>query len=159
MHFTCRARVTRFVLATQAAVLRSKTIRGKLENLAGYGFVVYCTYKIIKCTVNIIFSLDPKKDPISRSFELTLKVRAPSERSTTLPPCITPFCVCMLATDPECGSTRGVGAARVFHFGWLPCVCLRAWILEAVHQGASGGAAVLGWVVLNSMQSIVCACV
>ena len=43
--------------------------------LRRYGFVVYCVYKIIKCTVNIIFALDPKKDPITRGFELGLKVR------------------------------------------------------------------------------------
>ena len=36
--------------------------------------MVYCVYKIVKCTVNIIFSLDPKKDPITRGFELGLKV-------------------------------------------------------------------------------------
>lgn len=37
--------------------------------------MVYCVYKILKCTVNIIFALDPKKDPITRGFELGLKVR------------------------------------------------------------------------------------
>lgn len=84
----------------RVAIRKSKTLKGRFFNLVGHGFVVYCVYKMVmvsptpatpvckcslstsqsthylrQCTVNIVFSRNPKKDPITRGFELLLWVR------------------------------------------------------------------------------------
>lgn len=49
---------------------RSKTLYGRLRNYAGYIFSIYCIYKLVFAMINIFFKRDPKKDPITRVFEV-----------------------------------------------------------------------------------------
>lgn len=58
---------------SQRQAAKSKTLLGRFYNLAGYGFAVYCIYKIVMATINIIFSRDPTKDPITLASERALK--------------------------------------------------------------------------------------
>ena len=38
--------------------------------MLGYFLSVYCLYKMVIATVNIIFDRDPTKDPVTRGFEV-----------------------------------------------------------------------------------------
>jgi len=48
----------------------SKTLKGRWFNFLGYFFSLYCAYKIVMCTVNIIFDRVGKKDPITLASEI-----------------------------------------------------------------------------------------
>ena len=57
----------------QARVAYSRTWRGWFFNVTGYIFAVWCLYKIIMCTINIVFQRVAKLDPVSRTLELALR--------------------------------------------------------------------------------------
>uniref|UniRef100_A0A8D8LMF8 Golgi pH regulator n=3 Tax=Cacopsylla melanoneura TaxID=428564 RepID=A0A8D8LMF8_9HEMI len=48
----------------------SKTWKGKYFNILGYFFSLYCVWKILICTINIVFDRVGKKDPVTRGIEL-----------------------------------------------------------------------------------------
>uniref|UniRef100_A0A1A9VVL4 Abscisic acid G-protein coupled receptor-like domain-containing protein n=1 Tax=Glossina austeni TaxID=7395 RepID=A0A1A9VVL4_GLOAU len=50
----------------------SKTLQGRYFNVIGHFFSVYCLWKILICTVNIIFDRVGKKDPVTRGFEIAV---------------------------------------------------------------------------------------
>jgi len=50
----------------------SKTLKGRWFNFLGYFFSLYCAYKIVMCTVNIIFNRVGKKDPITLAGEIVV---------------------------------------------------------------------------------------
>ncbi|CAG8488948.1 80_t:CDS:2 [Paraglomus occultum] len=50
----------------------SKTWKGKYFNFLGYIFSIYCIYKIVMATINIIFSRKVGKDPISNGLALAI---------------------------------------------------------------------------------------
>src|SRR3989338_6165614 len=54
----------------QARVAQSKTTKGRMFDLLGYVLSVYCVYKIIMSTANIIFDRRPQDDPISIGLKL-----------------------------------------------------------------------------------------
>ena len=64
------ARVWTCVCCAQEAVRQSMTRRGRFFNMLGYFLSVYCLYKMVMATVNIIFDRDPTKDPVTRGFEV-----------------------------------------------------------------------------------------
>lgn len=51
-------------------VRKSKRLKGKFFNCMGYFFSVYCVYKMVMASVNIIFQRVMKRDAISRGIEL-----------------------------------------------------------------------------------------
>jgi len=55
---------------TKERIKESKTIKGRYFNFLGYFFSLYCAYKIVMCTVNIIFDRVGKKDPITLASEI-----------------------------------------------------------------------------------------
>jgi len=56
------------LLEYQERIAFSQTYEGRLFNLFGYGFAVYCVYKVVMTTVNIILRRVGKIDPISRGI-------------------------------------------------------------------------------------------
>ena len=56
-----------------AAVASSRTCQGRLMNLLGYFFSVFCVYKMVMASVNIIFQRVNKIDPISRTLQFLLQ--------------------------------------------------------------------------------------
>ena len=54
----------------QARVAQSKTTKGKLFDMLGYILSVYCVYKIVMSSANIIFDRRPQDDPISIGLRL-----------------------------------------------------------------------------------------
>ncbi|KAL1457488.1 hypothetical protein WDU94_007714, partial [Cyamophila willieti] len=48
----------------------SKTWKGKYFNILGYFFSLYCIWKILICTINIVFDRVGKKDPVTRGIEI-----------------------------------------------------------------------------------------
>ncbi|KAL7290051.1 hypothetical protein TKK_0015780 [Trichogramma kaykai] len=50
----------------------SQTWRGKYFNFLGYFFSVYCLWKIVISTINIIFDRVGKKDPVTRGMEIAV---------------------------------------------------------------------------------------
>ena len=50
----------------------AKTHLGRFYNVMGYFYSSYCVYKIVMCTVNIVFSRRPGRDPISRFLGICL---------------------------------------------------------------------------------------
>jgi hypothetical protein len=51
-------------------LLYSYTWRGKYYNVLGYIFSAYCIYKLIMCSINIIFDRVGKTDPVTYSLSL-----------------------------------------------------------------------------------------
>ncbi|OTF77933.1 Golgi pH regulator-like protein [Euroglyphus maynei] len=49
--------------------LQSRTIKGQFFNYLGYFFSIYCIYKIILCTINIVFDRVGRMDPITRTLQ------------------------------------------------------------------------------------------
>ena len=56
----------------RAALAKSRTCKGRLYNLIGYFFSVYCIYKMVMAAVNIVFQRVGRTDPVSRGLELLL---------------------------------------------------------------------------------------
>lgn len=54
----------------QLQIYQSKTIKGKFFNIIGYIFSIYCIYRIFMSSINLIFKRNPKKDPITRLFDI-----------------------------------------------------------------------------------------
>ncbi|ENN76745.1 Golgi pH regulator isoform X1 [Dendroctonus ponderosae] len=50
----------------------SKTWKGSYFNFIGYIFSGYCLWKIIICTINIVFDRVGKKDPVTRGIEIAV---------------------------------------------------------------------------------------
>lgn len=51
-------------------LLFSRTLRGCIHYMLGYVFSGYCVYKCIMASVNILLDRDPKKDPVTRGFQI-----------------------------------------------------------------------------------------
>eukprot|EP01029_Cantina_marsupialis_P003616 TRINITY_DN13537_c0_g1_i1.p1 TRINITY_DN13537_c0_g1~~TRINITY_DN13537_c0_g1_i1.p1 ORF type:complete len:467 (+),score=50.53 TRINITY_DN13537_c0_g1_i1:43-1443(+) len=65
----------------QQRIVYSRTWRGRFNNLLGYLLCAYGMYKITMSVVNIIFSRNPNKDPITRLFEALWFVHLPFDVS------------------------------------------------------------------------------
>ncbi|KAK6616890.1 Golgi pH regulator [Polyplax serrata] len=50
----------------------AQTWKGKYFNFLGYIFSLYCIWKILMCTINIIFDRVGKKDPVTRGMEIAV---------------------------------------------------------------------------------------
>lgn len=50
----------------------AETWQGKMFNVLGYFFSVYCLYKVTMANVNIIFDRVATRDPVTRGFEILL---------------------------------------------------------------------------------------
>ncbi|KAI9363964.1 Golgi pH regulator B [Zopfochytrium polystomum] len=48
----------------------SKTVRGQLGNLIGYGFSFYCVYKVLQSLGNIVFPRSNGTDPVTHSINI-----------------------------------------------------------------------------------------
>eukprot|EP01134_Creolimax_fragrantissima_P000864 CFRG0864T1 len=57
----------------QARSKFSRSLLGRLFNIQGHFFSVYCVTKILMATVNIIFNRVGKVDPITRMFEISVQ--------------------------------------------------------------------------------------
>lgn len=62
---------------------RRHTLIGQFSDKLGWLYLVYCVYKMVMSSVNIVFDRDPKTDPITRGFEIGLAVMGPSVVSVT----------------------------------------------------------------------------
>jgi hypothetical protein len=58
--------------AKKQELFRRETLLGKFSDRLGVLYLIYCIYKMIMSSVNIIFDRDPKTDPITRAFEIGL---------------------------------------------------------------------------------------
>jgi golgi pH regulator len=50
----------------------AKTPRGRVYNVLGYAFAVYCVYKIVMAVVNIVFDRHARSDPVTLGLEWAL---------------------------------------------------------------------------------------
>jgi hypothetical protein len=50
----------------------AKTPRGRVYNVLGYAFAVYCVYKIVMAIVNIVFDRHARSDPVTLGLEWAL---------------------------------------------------------------------------------------
>jgi len=48
------------------------TLIGRFSDFLGTIYLLYCVYKLFMSSINIIFDRDPKTDPITRGFEISL---------------------------------------------------------------------------------------
>jgi hypothetical protein len=55
-------------------VFSTETFRGRFFNYLGYFFSVYCIYKMVMATINILFDRVARIDPITRGFQIALGV-------------------------------------------------------------------------------------
>lgn len=53
---------------------RARTLRGRLFNLFGYILSVFCVYKMVMSTVNVVFRRNREKDPITDAIEKLLYI-------------------------------------------------------------------------------------
>lgn len=53
---------------------RAQTLRGRVFNLFGYVLSVFCVYKMIMSTINVVFRRNREKDPITDAIEKLLYV-------------------------------------------------------------------------------------
>jgi hypothetical protein len=51
----------------------SKSWQGKYFNVLGHFFSIYCMWKILICTINIVFDRVGKVDPVTRGIEIVVK--------------------------------------------------------------------------------------
>ncbi|CAI5738243.1 unnamed protein product [Peronospora destructor] len=58
----------------QARSLRARTLRGRVFNFFGYAMSVFCMYKMVMSTVNVIFRRNRDKDPITDVVEKLLYI-------------------------------------------------------------------------------------
>ncbi|XP_034303544.1 Golgi pH regulator isoform X4 [Magallana gigas] len=56
----------------QERIAYSKTFKGKYFNFLGYFFSIYCVWKILISTINIIFDRVGKVDPVTRGIEIAV---------------------------------------------------------------------------------------
>eukprot|EP00127_Corallochytrium_limacisporum_P000859 Clim_evm2s28 gene=Clim_evmTU2s28 len=54
-------------------LLFSQTLLGRWYNLLGYIFSIYCVYKIVMCTINIIFDRLGKMDPVTMTLDIAVR--------------------------------------------------------------------------------------
>lgn len=50
----------------------SSTLQGKYFNVLGTFFSIYCMWKILICTINIVFDRVGKKDPVTRGIGIAV---------------------------------------------------------------------------------------
>jgi hypothetical protein len=60
------------VRVCRAALRQSATCQGRLFNLLGYFFSVYCVYKMLMASINIVFQRVNQMDPVSRTIQICL---------------------------------------------------------------------------------------
>jgi hypothetical protein len=58
------------VLVEFKRLQESLTLSGRLKNCFGYFLFVFCIYKIVTCSFNVVFRRTPDKDPITVGLEL-----------------------------------------------------------------------------------------
>ncbi|XP_038065975.1 Golgi pH regulator-like [Patiria miniata] len=58
--------------STKERIEYSKTLKGKYFNIMGYVFSMYCLWKIVICTINIIFDRVGKTDPVTKGVEIAV---------------------------------------------------------------------------------------
>ncbi|CAK4113895.1 unnamed protein product [Aphanomyces euteiches] len=56
----------------QQQALEKRTIKGRLFNWIGYAFCIFCVYKMIMSTINVVFQRDRDTDPITSVMEKVL---------------------------------------------------------------------------------------
>ncbi|KAL3318048.1 Golgi pH regulator B [Cichlidogyrus casuarinus] len=56
----------------QERIRFSKTLQGRYFNFLGYFFCLYCVWKIVISTINILFNRIGQQDPISRSIDIAV---------------------------------------------------------------------------------------
>uniref|UniRef100_K3WTF7 Abscisic acid G-protein coupled receptor-like domain-containing protein n=1 Tax=Globisporangium ultimum (strain ATCC 200006 / CBS 805.95 / DAOM BR144) TaxID=431595 RepID=K3WTF7_GLOUD len=54
--------------------LRARTLRGRVFNFFGYVLSVFCVYKMLMSTVNVVFRRNREKDPITDAIEKILYI-------------------------------------------------------------------------------------
>jgi len=57
----------------QARVRYSQTVIGRAVHMGAYGLSVYAVYKIAMSARNILFTINPKTDPVTRGLDIALK--------------------------------------------------------------------------------------
>ncbi|XP_077984997.1 Golgi pH regulator-like [Glandiceps talaboti] len=57
---------------TKERILYSRTLQGKYFNFMGYIFSMYCMWKIIISTINIVFDRVGKTDPVTKGVEIAV---------------------------------------------------------------------------------------
>ena len=60
--------------AQKRHVYLTTTLIGRVRNSLGYVFSAYCVYKVFMSTINILFSRDPKRDPVTLGLQIALGV-------------------------------------------------------------------------------------
>uniref|UniRef100_M4BBH6 Abscisic acid G-protein coupled receptor-like domain-containing protein n=1 Tax=Hyaloperonospora arabidopsidis (strain Emoy2) TaxID=559515 RepID=M4BBH6_HYAAE len=58
----------------QARSLRARTLRGRVFNCFGYAMSVFCVYKMLMSTINVVFRRNRDKDPITDVIEKLLYI-------------------------------------------------------------------------------------
>lgn len=58
----------------QERAKRARTLRGRVFNLFGYILSVFCVYKMVMSTVNVVFRRNREKDPITDAIEKILYI-------------------------------------------------------------------------------------
>lgn len=53
-------------------MLYSRTWQGRYFDVVGHFFSLYCIWKIVMATINIVFDRVGKKDPITRGIEIAV---------------------------------------------------------------------------------------
>ncbi|XP_006825048.1 Golgi pH regulator-like [Saccoglossus kowalevskii] len=57
---------------TKERIIYSRTLQGKYFNFMGYIFSMYCLWKIVISTINIVFDRVGKTDPVTRGVEIAV---------------------------------------------------------------------------------------
>jgi len=60
--------------AQQDLQYRRATVIGRFSDGIGLFYLAYCVYKLVMSSMNIVFDRDPKTDPVTRGFELGLRL-------------------------------------------------------------------------------------
>lgn len=53
---------------------RARTLRGRIFNFFGYLLSVFCVYKMLMSTINVVFRRNREKDPITNAIEKILYI-------------------------------------------------------------------------------------
>lgn len=53
---------------------RARTLRGRVFNFFGYLLSVFCVYKMLMSTINVVFRRNREKDPITNAIEKILYI-------------------------------------------------------------------------------------
>jgi golgi pH regulator len=72
LHREAFAEYTELLNAKRRQDWSKHTVQGRTMTALGYGLSVYAVYKMCMAFVNLVFSRDPTKDPVTQGFELLL---------------------------------------------------------------------------------------